>query len=699
MSPEEALARLLETALPTPEELLGFVFALPGGRRLAMELEPHLDNPLRFTYEAASALMWQDAAVLYPALRAARPDLDGQIASVAALFGAPLPPSPTRGHAPPRPLPDVRALDDALGAALADRRAARRAGADTADLDARILDLKRARQRGPTLRAGDHLDDGRYELIEEVGEGGFATVWRALDLARDDAVVAVKVLHSQYAEDRTRRERFFRGATQMARLRHPGVVRVLREHGHDAGFHYFVMDFLPGGDLRQAVLGGRLSGDDALRVVLAVGDALAHAHGAIPDLVHRDVKPHNILLDAGGRPLLTDFDLVKTGDTTGATRTGALGTLLYAAPEALEHAGRCDARADVYGLGMTALFCLKGADINRADWRDPGGQVRKAATSGAVRRVLAKAVEEEPEARYANMALFCAALRAALDTGPDPREVPGPRAFGGINDPPTDTPTGLVEVALVGVAPLRFVGLSEGEFTMGTREDVPAGETDERPAHRVRISPLFVATTPVTQAQWQAVMSVDPSHFKGADRPVESVSWHDAVQFCNTLSEREGRRPAYRVSWARQGRPIVRWRRGGDGYRLPTEAEWEYFCRAGTTTLYWCGDSETELARRAWIDHNSGLVTHAVGERRAPNPWGLHDVHGNVAEWCWDAWGPYSLDPVTDPSTDHGARRVYRGGSFGSTATAARSAYRDARDPESRSQSRGFRVVYQGRAP
>ncbi len=148
--------------------------------------------------------------------------------------------------------------------------------------------------------------------------------------------MAIKVLHAQYSGDSTRRERFFRGARQMALLHHQNVVRVIEEECEDGGFQFYVMEYIGGGTFRQAVLDDILSLEERLRVILEVGEALVLAHGR--SVIHRDVKPANILLDEDGRPKLTDFDLVRAADTTGGTRTqGMLGTFLYTAPESLSN--------------------------------------------------------------------------------------------------------------------------------------------------------------------------------------------------------------------------------------------------------------------------------------------------------------------------------------------------------------------------
>ena len=167
----------------------------------------------------------------------------------------------------------------------------------------------------------------------------------------------------------------------------------------------------------------------------------------------------------------------------------------------------------------------------------------------------------------------------------------------------------------------------------------------------------------------------NPSHFSSGNRlPVESVSWFDAVSFCNSLSQKEGLTPFYAIKG--ESVQVQDW--NGLGYRLPTEAEWEYACRAGTTTRYSLGDDENALGQYAWYNANSSSQTHPVGEKQ-PNAFGLHDMLGNVWEWCWDGYdaGYYAQSPADDPrGPDRAAYRVFRGGGWGSDPLRVRSASR-----------------------
>ena len=197
---------------------------------------------------------------------------------------------------------------------------------------------------------------------------------------------------------------------------------------------------------------------------------------------------------------------------------------------------------------------------------------------------------------------------------------------------------------------------------------------DEKPQRKVTISrPFYLGVYEVTQYEYRQVMNDNPSKFKDSELlPVEQVSWLDAVKFCNKLSERERRKPYYKIE--DDAVTIL----GGNGYRLPTEAEWEYACRPQspeTATKYPFGDDDDDLSSYAWFDKNSDGKTHPVGQKK-PNRWGLYDMQGNVWEWCQDWYSDkyYTFAPESDPPGPASASlRVFRGGGWAaSPGTAAR---------------------------
>lgn len=230
--------------------------------------------------------------------------------------------------------------------------------------------------------------------------------------------------------------------------------------------------------------------------------------------------------------------------------------------------------------------------------------------------------------------------------------------------------------------------INGGTFTMGSAVN-ESGRTDrEGPRHQVTVDSFYIGKYPVTQEKYLELMGTNPSYFKGANLPVEQVSWFDAVEYCNRLSLSEGLEPAYTVTGNN-----VSWNYGSNGYRLPTEAEWEYACRAGTVTPYYSGSSANDAG---WHSGNSGGSTHPVGEKQ-PNPWGLYDMHGNVLEWCWDWLGPYTGETQANPrGPASGSSRVYRGGGWYFAAQQSRSAFRFGNHPFLRSYVIGFRLVRPG---
>lgn len=210
-----------------------------------------------------------------------------------------------------------------------------------------------------------------------------------------------------------------------------------------------------------------------------------------------------------------------------------------------------------------------------------------------------------------------------------------------------------------------MVAIDAGRFVMGDKDEVDA------PPHEVTVGPFWIDRNLVTQEEFQLLMGTNPSRWKSDRNPVEQVRWSDAVRFCNKRSESEGLQPCY---------DLQTWKCNfaASGYRLPTEAEWEYACRAGTTTPYFFGDNPSKLGEFAWFDQNSGGHPRPVGQKK-PNAWGLYDMCGNLWQWCNDFYQVdyYQAAPKTDPrGPDDGKNKVVRGGAWRFSAAECRAGYR-----------------------
>jgi formylglycine-generating enzyme required for sulfatase activity len=582
---------------------------------------------------------------------------DGYWRLVRHLTGQPETPAPPLGSPVPLPPREPRTafispLGEKLDAAYQRLEELTSVGGETSGVRKEIRGLHREIRKGG-LQAGDILA-GRFKLLEFLGEGGFAKVWKAYDRKRCE-LVAVKILHGLHAEDRTRLERFFRGARKMEELRHEGIVRVLDSRLSDGSYHFFVMEYVPGGDLERAVTSGSLHPEKVLPLIAAVGEALAFAHRQ--GIVHRDVKPANILLDQD-RPKLTDFDLVRALNTLapGLTHTRqGMGTFLYTAPEVLADGNEAQPSADVYSLAMTAVFALSGKKLPLTVMKNAEKVIAGLPCSPGAREALTRAVSWELEERPGSIGEFCQELCR-----------------------PAATPT-----------PVRFREQKPGEERTNEKDGtvlvyVPGGEyvLGETSVHRVILSPFWIGKYPVTNEQYETFLAAQPGtpmpeHWAGnwlndPNQPVVGVSWEEAQSYCR---------------WA--------------GLQLPSKAQWEAAARGTDQRRFPWGNDEPS-PEHANFDGQEGGPTPVGTYPKGAGPFGTFDQAGNVWEWCLDLWAPAAYgerngrqDPVS--MTGDPAARCLRGGSWAVPARILAAAYRSGSDAALRSGDVGFRCLLPAR--
>jgi len=369
-------------------------------------------------------------------------------------------------------LPDALSPTDQLSLLQDQLEQRAAANEDASDVREEILELRRRIRNGPNFATGDILA-GRYRLHDVAGTGGFATVWRAYD-RRKQHLVAVKILHGQWANDASRVGRFESGARRMDSLRHEAIVAMLGDPIQDEHHHFCVMQWFAGGDLDRAVRQGTIDRPTALAAVAQVAMGLAHAHAH--EVIHRDVKPANILLDEQGRGCITDFDLARAKDSTHGTRTGGLGTFVYAAPEQHEDASKVDARADVYGLGMCVLFVLAGKHPPAFVLGLQPKFVDALECGEALRAVLRLAVAYEAGERTVTCEAIAAAVREELR-----RDASSGREW-------AQAEGGRWASFRVGGVEQRMRWIAPGTFMMGSPDDEDGHYYDEGPQHAVTLT-------------------------------------------------------------------------------------------------------------------------------------------------------------------------------------------------------------------
>jgi len=545
---------------------------------------------------------------------------------------------------------------------------------------------------------------GSYQLRRKLGQGAFGEVWlgRHLDLGVERAV---KIPTDPDYVRQLRKE----GQIQFG-LKHPNIVETV-DLNTRTDPPYFVMEYIEGESLRERLRReGKLAPDEAVHILCQVLEALAAAHKA--GVLHRDLKPENILLTAGGTAKVTDFglgvvqaevtcSLLLSGSMMSASGHSVSGTYDYMSPQQ-RRGEKAAPHDDLYAVGTMACELLTG------ERPAPGIPLEELLAEAGVDLAFCPLIQKaltRPKRRYTS----ATEMLEAFQDGARPQATPPPLAAVPARPRPAPAPPakprvevyrgwpfdeaeakrrqqetaralGLpVEQAidLGGGIQLAMVLIPAGEFVIGSPSD-EAERSDDEDQKQVTIErPFWMAKHQVMQEQWEAVTGSNPSRFKSRQNPVENVSWNDVQEFLQKLNGR------------------VR----GTDFVLPTEAQWEFACRAGTATPFHFG--ATISTDQANYDGNytygrgrKGVYrkkTTAVGSF-PPNAWGLHDMHGNVWEWCASPYAEEHDGSEQKGADAPGRLRVLRGGSWLFDPRLCRSALRIRRDPSSGDDGFGFRL-------
>ncbi|HPS40999.1 MAG TPA: bifunctional serine/threonine-protein kinase/formylglycine-generating enzyme family protein [Anaerolineaceae bacterium] len=533
---------------------------------------------------------------------------------------------------------------------------------------------------------------GKYELHEQLGKGGFGTVYRAIDtsLGRE---VALKILHPQLMVDDTFVQRFIKEARTLASLEHPNIVPV-HDLGESDGRLFIAMRYLPGGNLQELIRkSGHLDFSRALKIMSQVCDGLQTAHER--ELVHRDIKPANILFDARGSALISDFGLARavqvSGSSMSSTSVGA-GTPAYRAPELWRGKPPATPATDVYSLACMLVEMLTGKTL--FDGSTPDEILTQHLIDGpalpelfppdcpaGLRELILKALSKDPSARQQDAKAFFDEFSTAREnTSLEPvvlKEIFRPSIVKPIKPKVFEVREMILDLG--GGVKMEFVYVPAGRFLMGSDPEVDKmAEPDEQPQHKVFMDEYWIGKFPVTTRQFSRFITKSKNNKKNKwkkldidDRPMVDVTWDEARNFCEWLSITTNK--------------LI---------ELPTEAQWEKAARGTDGRIYPWGNQEPDITS-ADFGRGSDKEPDATGTHpKGCSPYGAQDMAGCVYEWVADLYAEHyyiSRRTWNNPKGPaSGDTRVLRGGSWTDREYDIRCANRDKLNP-SDSGDFGFR--------
>ena len=560
-----------------------------------------------------------------------------------------------------------------------------------------------------------------YEVISQLGQGGMGVVYKARSLTLKNKVVAIKQLWSQFSNNPVFVKLFLDEGEKLFNLDHRNIVKVtdILEEG---GEFFIVMEFVEGRTLNEIIKRevGPIERKRAINLFRQILEGVAYIHSQPKPIIHRDLKPLNVLVTNDDTVKITDFGIAKELEDGEGSSTTMKGTPTYMSPEQIMDPGSVDIRTDIYSLGMTFYEMLCGKSpfsgnqsttptavyTHVINDKVPPPTHFYPGISDALVDFVMKSIHKDREKRFPNAIEMLKELDR-LDSGGQ-TTVQGEGGFASVYIPkPKSEVTAMPSPAVTHKSEIEHLTGNEmvlvegGSFMMGSED----GDSDEKPIHRVTLSSFLIGKVPVTQKLWREVMGNNPSHFKGNKRPVDNVSWYDAVKFCNRLSQRDGLKGCYSEierekaglmgSFLGLNSKMITCDFSANGYRLPTEAEWEFAARGGIKSRGYGYSGSYDLKKISWYAANSGSESHEVGTKD-PNELGIFDMSGNVWEWCWDRYHQnyYSTSSQTDPrGPGVGSGRVERGGSWEDNAESCRVADRKSIFPGRGFHNIGFRLA------